>query len=352
MADQTPPRGTPQAGGTPQDGGTGPRMESDLRAVREAYNVSLETLEYETRMPPDILRRFEAGELVGDPHYNEVYLRNLLKSYAKSLGISHQEVEKAYEAAKAGVYDGSLRRLYLEGGAPSDTEAPASGGTAPAVAALGARPPKPPTPAAPPPKETSRPNEHFPKQRVQSARTASSSSKPIETSWGLILAGTFVGVLAIGAMLWFLFRDDTPRPERVESPIAADTAQAAAAADTTVAAAVVRDIPPAPQLSSPIAVTVIAQGGALQGFRVTETPDVRRPYWLEQGAEQTFRSDEEVILWGQGEDPDGLSSAVRLRMQGFEWDPADGQVLRIDRARGQALLDSLHRAQYEGGTAG
>src|SRR5690606_43122 len=166
MADQTPPRGTPQAGGTPQDGGTGPRMESDLRAVREAYNVSLETLEYETRMPPDILRRFEAGELVGDPHYNEVYLRNLLKSYAKSLGISHQEVEKAYEAAKAGAYDGSLRRLYLEGGAPSDTEAPASGGTAPAVAALGARPPKPPTPAAPPPKETSRPNEHFPKQRV------------------------------------------------------------------------------------------------------------------------------------------------------------------------------------------
>lgn len=346
MADQTPPRGTPQAGGT------GPRMEPDLQAIRDAYNVSLETVEYETRMPPDILRRFEAGELVGDPHYNEVYLRNLLKSYAKSLGISHQEVEKAYEATKAGTYDGSLRRLYLEGGAPSGAEAPASaGGTAPAVAALGARPPKPPKPAAPPPQETSRPNEHFPKQRVQSARAASSGSKPIETSWGLILAGTLVGILAIGAVLWFLFRDDTPRPERVDRPIAADTAQAAAT-DTAVAAAPVPEIPPAPQLGSPIAVTVIAQGGALQGFRVTEAPDVRRPYWLEQGAEQTFQSAEEVVLWGQGEEPGGLSSAVRLRMQGIEWDPADGQVLRIDRASGQALLDSLHRAQYEGGTAG
>lgn len=329
-------------------------MEHDLRAIRDAYNVSLDTVEHETRMPPDILRRFEAAKLVGDPHYNEVYLRNLLKSYAKALGISQQEVEKAYEATKAGQYDGSLRRLYLEG---EDTAAiePPSEGVAPAVAALGTEPKKPAKPAkapAPPP-EPSRPNEHFPKQRVKSAKASSSSAKPIETSWGLIIAGTVVGVLAIGAVLWFLFRDDTPQPEQTAQPVAADTTQAAPGADTVAASeAPAEDIPPAPQLGSPIAVTVIAQGGALQGLRVTEAPDVRRPYWLEQGQEQTFESEEEIVLWGQGEDPTGLSSAVRLRLQGIEWDPADGQVLRIDRARGQALLDSLHRAQYEGGATG
>src|SRR5690606_4854137 len=291
----------------------------------------------------------------GDQHYNEVYLRNLLKSYAKALGISQQEVEKAYQATKAGTYDGSLRRLYLEGEGTPATE-PHQEGPAPAVAALGSTPQKPPRsetrkPAAPP--EPARPNEHFPKQRVKSARAASASGKPIESSWGLIIVGTVVGVLAIGAVLWLLFREPGPEPEEVEQPVAADTAATETdTASAEAAAPLASDLPPAPQLGSPIAVTVIAEGGALQGFRVTEAPDVRRPYWLEQGAEQTFRSDEEVILWGQGEDPDGLSSAVRLRMQGFEWDPADGQVLRIDRARGQALLDSLHRAQYEGGTAG
>jgi hypothetical protein len=325
-------------------------METDLRAIRDAYNVTLDTVEHETRMPPDILRRFEAGELVGDPNYNEVYLRNLLKTYAKALGISHQEVEKAYEATKAGRYDGSLRRLYLEAAAPAAVEPPRPAeAPAPAVAALGAKGagPKPPKKAAEPP---ARPNEHFPKQRVKSAKASASGAKPIETSWGLIIAGTLAGVVAIGAVLWLLFRDDTPRPERVDRPLAADTTQAPAAADTAAAAATATaDLPPAPQLGTPIAVTVIAQGGALQGFRVTEAPDVRRPYWLEQGQEQTFQSEEEVVLWGQGENPEGLSSAVRLRLQGIEWDPADGQVLRIDRARGQALLDSLHRAQYAGG---
>lgn len=343
MADPNRPAGAPDAG-TP-----GPRMEHDLRAIREAYNVSLDTVEHETRMPPDILRRFEAGQLVGDANYNEVYLRNLLRSYARALGISHQEVERAYEAAKAGSYDGSLRRLYLEGkDAAVEPPRPAEG-PAPAVAALGAKGAKPEREAPP-----ARPNEHFPKERVKSARTSAAPVKPIEKSWGMVIVGTVIGVLAIGAVLWFLFREPGPEPERGEEAIAADTSAAEPTADTTEAATAPpqADASPAPQLSSPIAVTVIAEGGALQGFRVTEVPDIRRPYWLEQGAEQTFESEEEVVLWGEGEDPEGLPSSVRLRMQGLEWDPPDGQVLRIDRARGQALLDSLHRAQVQGGTSG
>lgn len=343
MADPNRPAGSPDAASS------GARMEHDLRAIRDAYDVSLETVEHETRMPPDILRRFEAGQLVGDANYNEVYLRNLLRSYAKALGISHQEVEKAYEATKAGAYDGGLRRLYLEGDDPATVEPPRPAeGTAPAVAALGAKgaAAKKKAEAAP-----ARPNEHFPKERVKSAK-ASAVVQPIEKSWGMVIAGTVVGVIAIGAVLWFLFRDPSPEAEPVEAPVAADTASAVPAADTAEAAPLPpSDVPPAPRLSTPIAVTVVAEGGPLQGFRVTEAPDVRRPYWLEQGQEQTFQSEEEVVLWGQGEDPEGLSSAVRLRMQGFTWDPPDGQVLRIDPARGQALLDSLHRAQYLAGGA-
>lgn len=358
MADQDP------AAGTPGPRSTGPRLAHDLRAIREARNVTLDEVQRETRMPGDILRRFEAGELVNDPHYNEVYLRNLLKSYAQALGISPQEVISAFDKAKSGAYDGELRRRYVEKKAASEEPAraappkpaeeprptrkppPASGGTAPAVAALSS-PPKKPAEAKP---AAARASEPLPKRRVQSATTA---SQPIEKSWGLIIGGTIAALAVIGLILWFLFRGTGPEPEVVEVPPAAvDTSAAAAVGDTEATPPDRQTIPPGPQLQTPIQVTVIAAGGALQGFRVTEGSDARRPYWLEEGQEQTFQSDDEVIIWGEGSDEDyAITSNMRLRMQGIEWDPQDGQVLRIDRQRGQALLDSLHRAQYSG-TAG
>lgn len=348
MADPVSTPGTPSAG---------QRMEFDLRDIREAYNVTLETVEHETRMPPDILRRFEAGKLVGDPNYNEVYLRNLLKSYAQALGISHQEVEKAYVATKAGHYEGSLRALYLEPQgkkAAPESAPPRAGKPAPAVAALAAEPEKPAR-ATPPPAPV-RPNEHFPKQRVKSAKAASSSAKPIETSWGLIIAGTLIGIVAIGAILWFLFRDPGPEPEPADQqPVAADTADAgAAAADTVAAAAVPEDTTPAPEFQTPIELTLVAADEPLEEFRVKVDDDPRTPYWLEPGAEQSFTGEDEITVWGEvGLDASGGGEydGARLRLQGFEWTPADGAIVRIDEERGQALLDSLHRAQ-QGGAAG
>ena len=353
MADQDP------AAVTPGSSSTGPRLAHDLRAIREARKVSLDDVQRETRMPSDILRRFEAGELVNDPHYNEVYLRNLLRSYAQALGISPQEVSNAYEKAKKGDYDGELRRRYVEGKtepAPPKPAAPEpprpetppaskSGGTAPAVAALSTPPKKAPVEkkAAP-----SRPSEPLPKHRVQSATAA---SQPIEKSWGLIIGGTVVALVAIGLVLWLLFREPGPEPEVVEAPPPVADTTAAEQASDTVAAAPVQQVQPGPRLQTPIQVTVIASGGSLQGFRVTEGDDARRPYWLEEGNEQTFQSDDQVTIWGEGSDESyGIPSNMRLRLQGIEWDPQDGQVLRIDQQRGQALLDSLSRVRASGAT--
>ena len=184
MADQDPAALTPDASGA----GSSPRIAHDLRAIREARNVSLDTLQRETRMPGDILARFEAGDLVGDASYSEVYLRNLLKAYAQALGLSAQEVGAAYDKAKAGAYDGRLRRLYLDGEADAPAAPPPSAppsGTAPAVAALSQ--PSQPKPPSPPVAE--RTADHLPKRRVQTAKSAASSSQPIEKSWGLILGG-------------------------------------------------------------------------------------------------------------------------------------------------------------------
>lgn len=360
MAEQDRPAGAP----TP---GPSRRFEHDLRDIREARGVPLEDVQQQTRIPVDILRRFEAGDLTGDAHYNEVYLRALLRSYAQAVQISPQEALKAYEAARDSTYAGALRQQYL-GEAPPErrrpaprppapepppaapSRPPAASGTAPAVAALAqAREPEPP------PAEESvigRPNEHFPKRRVRTAAEATAGSTPLETSWGLVIGGGLLGVLVIAGVLWLLFRGEGPEPEVTARPVAADTAQAAPTAQAEQEAAPA-DIPPAPRLALPIRVTVIARDGPLGGaggFRVTQAPDVRRPYWLEEGIEQTFESAEEVVLWGEGSGESfGIPANTRLRMQGFEWDPPDGQVLRINPQTGQALLDSLHAAQYRAG---
>ncbi len=324
---------------------SGSRIEHDLRAIREKRNVTLETLQRETRMPGDILRRFEAGDLVGDANYSEVYLRNLLKAYAQALGLSPHEVGEAYEQAKTGAYDGRLRRLYLDGGAEAPAAPPpkapppqAPSGTAPAVAALSGAPK--PRPATAPVAE--RTAEHMPKRRVQTAKAAAAGTAPLEKSWGLLIGGTVAALLVIGAVLWFLLRDPNPEPDLAEMlATPADTAGAAA----PVAPAETPDTAPppssAPRFQTPISLTVIAAEEPLEDFKVQTDDDLRRPYWLNPGTDQTFTGQQRVIVSGEG--GTGNYDGARLRLQGIEWTPREGQVFRITAERGQAFLDSLAR---------
>lgn len=326
-----------------------PRFEHDLRDIREARGITLQDVHLETRMPVDVLERFERGDLVRDPHYNEIYLKALLRAYASAVGLSPQEVVTAYEATRAGTYHGVLRRHLgeeppppptppdsapVQNGLAESSPPPATPEAAPAVAAL-RQAPLVSSEAAVPRSE--------PKARVLSRAHAAATTLPLQQSWGLVIGATVLVVVLIGVGLWLLLRDD--RPEPIERP------RPVAAAPDTVAAPAVDGAPiapaagPAPRLERPIRVTVIAQDGPLQNFRVTEEPDVRRPYWLEQGEERTFTSDEAVVIWGSGPVENlRIPPAARLRLQGYTWAPRP-EPLRIDPERGQALLDSLHRVQ-------
>jgi hypothetical protein len=103
----------------------GHQFERDLREIREARGVSLSEVQQETRIPLDVLDRFESGHLVGDRHYNEVYLRNLLKAYGAAIGLPPSAVVEQFEAAKAGTYSGQLREHLGEGAAKAkQTAAP------------------------------------------------------------------------------------------------------------------------------------------------------------------------------------------------------------------------------------
>lgn len=373
MADQDTNAGT-------SGSSAGTRFAHDLRAIREERGVSLDDVQQDTRMPADILGRFESGDLIGDQHYNEVYLRNLLKSYAQALGISAHEVLSAYDQAKAGGYDGALRRRFLATGAepeaeqkpasqpkqadtdesatddesakkdvsaddeppPKRSRTPAAGDKAPAVAALSS-PRKENEPRAEQ-TEASGSSATRPKRRVASA---SAASKPIEKSWGVITASVVGALVVIALILWFLFRDPGPEPELAAVPTPTDTTTESAASDTATAATPEpAGTSSAPRFQTPIRLDVAATDAPLESFRVRVDDDVRRPYWLNPGVDTTFVGQQEVVVWGElGVDGTGGGNydGATLRLQGLEWTPPNGRVVRINQQTGQALLDSLNR---------
>ena len=102
-------------------------FETDLLAAREAADVTIEEIQQETRLATDILKRFEAGLLIGDPSFNAAYLKSFLRSYANAVGLGPKKVEAALEAVQRGTYKGELHPSYAgSAGGVTDEEEPTS----------------------------------------------------------------------------------------------------------------------------------------------------------------------------------------------------------------------------------
>lgn len=339
---------------------TGTPFEADLRAAREAADLSLADIQQQTRIPVDVLRRFEAGELIGDPTYNEVYLKAFLQSYAKAVGVSSSAVVAAYAAHQRGAYDGSLNPSH-DAGERTVEPASVTPASEPEPAAMPTRT-LDPVAETPPVAETAvsgvPPAVQALQQASVAAKRSASDAKPktlaearvnrpvvptarrsFDKNWGTILGLFGVLVVALAAALYFLVFAGDAEPEGEPTTIVVGDATAPTAIDSsglgTGAAS------GGPRLQLPIRVTVTATGGKLQNFRVTEAPNDRLGHWLEEGASKTFESDSLVVIWG--EEADGIGPNAALEMQGQRWRPGSG-VITIDRVRGQAILDSLASA--------
>ncbi len=320
---------------------TGTTFEADLRAAREAADYSLADIQQKTRIPVDVLRRFEEGDLVGDPTYNDVYLKAFVQSYAKAIGVSPSTALAALTEHRTGHYGGSLHPSSGAGDepappavdAPPTPAPPAPGGVPPAVQALTTRPEtREPSPSDEPPRTLAQARVNRP--------VVADAKRSFDKNWGTILGLFAVLVAVLGAALYFLVfaddSDDVATPNTVAvGAVGATTAIDSAGVGAGAASG-------GPQLQLPMTVTVTATGGPLVNFRVTAAPEPRRGYWLEEGASETFESDSLLVFWGEG--ADGLGPNATLEMQGQRWTPASGGVLRIDRQRGQTLLDSLSGA--------
>lgn len=322
-----------------------PAFEDDLRLTREARQRTLEQVQQETRIPVDVLKRFEDGTLAGDPTYNAVYLKAFLRSYARAVGVPQAVAVAAYDAARNGTYRGELNPSFVPSAEPLPKE------PAPTIPAPAEPPPRGGTSAAPPasparsPVDALRDGPSRPPvppvvgERVRPA--VRGSKRSYDKNWLPILLLTAAVMLALGAALWFLvFREADPPEES-----AATAAGVAARIDGTGVGAGAAG--GGPQFQRPIALTVAATGDGLQSFRVSADAGERAPFWINAGASQTFTADSSLTLWGEGDE--ALFADAALELQGIRWTPADGQALTISPATGQRLLDSL--AAAAGGAA-
>ena len=58
---------------------SGPTFQDELRTIREQRGVARDEIHERTKISLENIARFERGELAQHPHFNEVYLRALVR---------------------------------------------------------------------------------------------------------------------------------------------------------------------------------------------------------------------------------------------------------------------------------
>ncbi len=339
-------------------------FEADLRATREARGLSLGDIQQQTRIPVDVLRRFEEGDLIGDPTYNEVYLKAFLQSYAKSVGVPGSAALAALTAQKNGTYAGALHPDFDPARAPQAPKpSPAPSEPPPARATPEAgrsetdepasRPSAPPASAAPPavqalrnaPAPDARPATPDRPKTLAQARVnrpaVPTARRSFDKNWTTILALFGAVVVALALAFYFLiFAGDSPEDDAPDTvAVGTEPGDEVAIDSSGIGAGAAAG---GPRLQFPIRAVVTAGGDGLQSFRVTEDGGDRRPYWIDLGTSETYEADSLLVLWG--EDPSSDFSEATVEIQGLRFTPQSGRAFRVDRQNGQAVLDSLAAA--------
>ncbi|MEL6615628.1 MAG: helix-turn-helix domain-containing protein [Bacteroidota bacterium] len=355
-----------------------PSFESDFRDLRDARGLSLDDLNGETRIPVDVLRRFESGDLLADGSFSDVYVRAFVKSYAKALGVPQARAIDAFEAHRSGRYAGQLRDDYTPPKAPppSSPKPPADAASgagnrtpssrAPSSGSASDEPTVDKTAATSAPRkapEASTPPPAVPAPAVDALRTGGTATpkpaaapeasalrvkRPIEPAakrsfdknWGTLGLLAFVLIAVCAAAVYLLiFRTDSDDTTLV----ADDTEQGT---DAATPEETPDQGPTGPRLQTPITVTVEATDGGLQWFRITSDSDERFPDWIDEGTDKEYTADSSLVIWGEGNSNDTAYDfeQATLELQGLRWRPASGSAVRITLQNGQALLDSLAAA--------
>ncbi len=84
-------------------------LAEDLRRIRTDSGKTLVEVHEDTRIPLEVLRRLESDLLSGDKMFNDVYLRSILRGYARTVQASDETLLSAFEEASKGIYGQGTR---------------------------------------------------------------------------------------------------------------------------------------------------------------------------------------------------------------------------------------------------
>ncbi|MEX1136365.1 MAG: helix-turn-helix domain-containing protein [Balneolales bacterium] len=99
-----------------------PTLIEDIKAIRKYKKVSLNELYEKTKVPAHIIEMIDNGTIFTENPNNKIYIRSFIRTYAKGLGISNDDIIQALDDHEVDVYEGFLADKYINksGGNSSD----------------------------------------------------------------------------------------------------------------------------------------------------------------------------------------------------------------------------------------
>ena len=92
-----------------------PSLAEDLKNIRRDHRLSIQDMYELTRIPLDIIKAIEDGTLFEDESRNPTYIRSFVRTYARALKISEEDIVAGLDDQIIGVYNGFLSDKYGAG---------------------------------------------------------------------------------------------------------------------------------------------------------------------------------------------------------------------------------------------
>ena len=94
-------------------------LGKDLAEIREELGVDTDEIQGLTKLSYEIIAEIESGAIFNSEIYNDAYIRNFVRSYARGLKIKEAVILRALDAMEKGSYD---HGIFKDAGAPNPTD--------------------------------------------------------------------------------------------------------------------------------------------------------------------------------------------------------------------------------------
>ena len=94
-------------------------LGKDLAEIREELGVDTDEIQGLTKLSYEIIAEIESDAIFNSETYNQAYIRNFVRSYARGLKIKEAVILRALDAMEEGTYD---HGIFKEAGAPNPSD--------------------------------------------------------------------------------------------------------------------------------------------------------------------------------------------------------------------------------------